>query len=78
MCVCVFSRVSIDGEQMVSASCISGRRCVCVCVRVHVAGLVLIHTLPAPLIVKWITPCVQTEREGRKAAEHKMELGGCL
>ena len=49
-----------------------------VCMHVHVAGLVSIHTLPAPLIVKWITPCVQTEREGRKAAEHKMELEGCL
>lgn len=51
---------------------------VCVFMHVRVSGLVSIHTLPAPLIVKWITPCVQTEREERKAAEHKMELGGCL
>lgn len=42
------------------------------------AGPASIHTLPAPLIVKWITPCVQTEREERKAAEHKIELGACL
>lgn len=49
-----------------------------VCLCVHVAGVVSIHTLPAPLIVKWITPCVQTEREERKAPEHKIELGGCL
>lgn len=56
--------------------------CLCVCLSthtlVHMTRLVSIHTLPAPLIVKWITPCVQTEREERKAAEHKMELGGCL
>lgn len=45
---------------------------------VHVEQLVLIQTLPTPLIVKWITPCVQTERDERKAREHKMELGGCL
>lgn len=56
---------------MVLASCM-------LCVHVHVAGLVSIHARSTPLIVKWITPCVQTEKGGKKAAEHKMELEGCL
>lgn len=66
------SRVSIDRSRWYQQAALVAGMCV------HVTGLVSIHTLPAPLIVKWITPCVQTEREERKAAEHKMELGGCL
>lgn len=72
VCVCVFA-VSIDASRWYQqAACARVRVCV------EDAGLVSIHTLPAPLIVKWITPCVQTEKKERKAAEHKMELGDCL
>lgn len=72
--------VSIDRSRWYRQAAAVAGICVCLCVRapVRATGLVSIHTLPAPLIVKWITPCVQTEWEERKAAEHKMELGGCL
>lgn len=75
---CAFSRVSIDRsrwyQQAASVACR-------VCEHAHACAYdkaSFNSYSPAPLIVKWITPCVQTEREERKAAEHKMELGGCL
>lgn len=66
VCVCVLSRVSIDGSRWYQQAALAAGG-VYMCVRVHVTGLVSIHTLPAPLIVKWITPCVQTEKGGKKS-----------